>query len=245
MLDRRATLGILGLGGFALGSCGAPARAAACLLTPAETRGPFPANGGRDRGGRLNVLESDGVQRSDLRSSFAGLEGMAEGVPLDLAITLFGAAGGCGRLADWALYLWQNDAEGRYSLYDLPRANYLRGLQQSDNRGTARFRTILPGCYGGRTPHVHFEVYSSAQAAISGEPAVLASQFAFPEDACRAVYAADARYGGSLANLDRWPARRDFVFADAASETLALQTISLAGDARSGFQGTARVNVNG
>jgi hypothetical protein len=25
--------------------------------------------------------------------------------------------------------------------------------------GTVRFRTILPGCYGGRAPHLHFEVF--------------------------------------------------------------------------------------
>ena len=242
--DRRATLGLLGLGGAALASCGSGAKAAAaCLASPAETRGPFAADGGSDAGGRLNVLESEGVIRSDIRSSFAGLEGTAEGVPLDLAITIVGVAGGCNTMAGWAVYLWQNDAAGAYSLYDLPRANYLRGLQQSDDAGVVRFRTILPGCYGGRAPHIHFELYSSAQAAISGEPAVLTSQFAFPADACRAVYAADARYGGSLANLERWNNDRDFVFRDGDADVRALQTIVLAGDP-SGFRGAARVGIN-
>jgi len=242
-LDRRATLGLLGLGGAAL-SCGSGAKAAgACLASPAETRGPFAADGGSDAGGRLNVLESEGVIRSDIRSSFAGLEGTAEGVPLDLAITVVGVAGGCNTMAGWAVYLWQNDAAGAYSLYDLPRANYLRGLQQSDDAGMVRFRTILPGCYGGRAPHLHFEVYSSAQAAISGEPAVLASQFALPEDACRAVYASDPRYGGSLGNLDRWSTERDFVFRDGNADVRALQTIALQGGA-DGFGGTARIAIN-
>jgi len=243
-LDRRATLGLLGLGGAALASCGSGARAAAaCLASPAETRGPFAADGGRDAGGRLNILETEGVIRSDIRGSFAGLEGTAEGVPLDLDIELVGVAGGCNRMADWAVYLWQNDAAGAYSLYNLPNANYLRGLQQSDGEGMVRFRTILPGCYGGRAPHIHFEIFSSAQAAVSGEPAVLASQFAFPEDACRAVYAADERYGGSLQNLERWDSERDFVFRDAEGELRALQTIALQGGL-SGFRGTARVGIN-
>ena len=243
-LDRRATLGLLGLGGAALASCGSGAKAAAaCLASPGETRGPFAADGGRDAGGRLNVLETDGVIRSDIRGSFAGMTGMADGVSLGLEIALVGVAGGCNRMADWAVYLWQNDAAGDYSLYDLPQANYLRGLQQSDAAGMVRFQTILPGCYGGRAPHIHFEIFSSAQAAVSGEPAVLASQFALPEDACRAVYAADARYGGSLQNLARWTNERDFVFRDAEGEMRDLQTIALEGD-RSGFRGTARVGIN-
>jgi len=244
-LDRRATLGLLGLGGAALASCSSGAKAAAaCMASPAETRGPFAADGGSDAGGRLNILESDGVIRSDIRSSFAGLEGTAGGVPLDLAITIVGVAGGCNTMAGWAVYLWQNDSAGAYSLYDLPRANYLRGLQQSDDAGVVRFRTILPGCYGGRAPHIHFEVYSSAQAAISGEPAVLASQFAFPEDVCRAVYAADARYGGSLDNLKRWSNDRDFVFRDGDAGERELQTIALTGDATRGFEGIARIGIN-
>jgi protocatechuate 3,4-dioxygenase beta subunit len=242
-LDRRATLGLLGLGGAALASCGSRAKAArACLASPGETRGPFAADGGSDAGGRLNVLESEGVIRGDIRSSFAGLEGTADGVPLDLAITIVGVAGGCNTMAGWAVYLWQNDAAGAYSLYDLPRANYLRGLQQSDDAGVVRFRTILPGCYGGRAPHLHFEVYSSAQAAISGEPAVLTSQFAFSEEPCRAVYSADARYGGSLANLERWNNARDFVFRDGDGDIRELQSVALAGGI-DGFRGTARIAI--
>jgi protocatechuate 3,4-dioxygenase beta subunit len=244
LLDRRAALGLIGLGGAALASCGSGARAAACIASPSETRGPFAADGGRDAGGRLNVLESDGIIRGDIRDSFAGMEGTADGVPLNLEIVLLGVAGGCNTMAGWALYLWQNDAAGAYSLYDLPNANYLRGLQQSDDGGSVRFATILPGCYGGRAPHIHFEAYSSAQAAISGEPAVLASQFAFPEEACRAVYSADARYGGSLRNLDRWSNERDFVFRDAGVEERELQTIALEGNAGAGLRGTARVGIN-
>jgi protocatechuate 3,4-dioxygenase beta subunit len=119
-----------------------------------------------------------GIERADIRASFGGLDGTAEGVPLDLAITLIGAAGRCAPLAGWGLYLWHNDARGEYSLYGLPNANYLRGLQQTGADGTVRFRTILPGCYGGRAPHLHFEVFSSAAAAATGQPGVLASQFA-------------------------------------------------------------------
>jgi hypothetical protein len=91
---------------------------------------------------------------------------------------------------------------------------------------------------------MHFEVFSSAAAAASGQPGVLASQFALPEDRCRAVYDSDRRYGASLANLERWPTARDFVFADASASELALETIALEGGPASGFRGTARVSVN-
>jgi protocatechuate 3,4-dioxygenase beta subunit len=165
-------------------------------------------------------------------------------VPLDLTIALVGAAGGCAPLPQWGIYLWHNDARGEYSLYSLPRANYLRGLQQTGLDGTVRFRTILPGCYGGRSPHMHFEVFSSVQAAASGQPAMLASQFALPEEQCRAVYTADKRYGDSLANLERWPTARDFVFSDASPGELILESIALEGAAAAGFRGTARVSVD-
>jgi protocatechuate 3,4-dioxygenase beta subunit len=185
-----------------------------------------------------------GINRSDIRSSFAGMAGTAGGVPLDLEISLIGAAGACAPLPGWGVYLWHNDARGDYSLYSLPNANYLRGLQQSDAKGVVRFKTILPGCYGGRAPHMHFEVFSSAAAAVTGEPALLASQFALPEAPCRAVYARDPRYGDSLGNLNEWPTARDFVFRDASPEELALESIALEGDAEKALRGTARISVN-
>jgi protocatechuate 3,4-dioxygenase beta subunit len=47
--------------------------------------------------------------------------------------------------------------------------NYLRGVQESDAEGTLRFTTVFPGCYSGRWPHAHFEVYPSLAKATSAE----------------------------------------------------------------------------
>jgi protocatechuate 3,4-dioxygenase beta subunit len=240
-LDRRRMLGglALGLGGAALAACGGRAGAQAglaCAATPSEIKGPFPADGSNGRP-PINVLAMDGVIRRDIRPSFAGMAGRAEGVPLELELGVVDSDDDCAALGGRAIYLWQNDAAGAYSLYDLPDTNYLRGLQQAGAGGRLRFTAIVPGCYGGRYPHCHFEVFASAEAALRGERPLLVSQLAFPADECRAIYRDDARYGESLRNLDRMPLARDFVFDDGAAG----QVIAMSGDPSRGYRGSATI----
>ncbi|WP_169053546.1 intradiol ring-cleavage dioxygenase [Alteraurantiacibacter aquimixticola] len=251
MARRRFLLGMAGgIGSLALAGCGSRADAQAagdsnCRASPWETDGPFPADGrgGRDR--RINVLSSRDVVRRDIRPCFAGMEGEAEGVLLELELQLVEARFDCSMpLAGHAIYLWQNDAAGDYSLYNRRDVNYLRGLQVSDSEGMVRFTSILPGCYGGRSPHCHFEVFASEEAALSGEESLLTSQFAFPEEACRAVYESDARYGDSLANLERWPIARDFVFRDGDAEVRAMQVLALSDNGANGYFGTGRIALS-
>ncbi len=241
-LDRRQMLGAmaLGLGGAVLTACGnragAQAGSLACAPTPAEIKGPFPGDGSNGRPRPINVLAMAGVVRRDIRGSFAGMAGRAEGVPLELELTLVGGDQ-CSALTGPAIYLWQNDAAGEYSLYSLTDVNYLRGMQAADG-GRVRFTSIVPGCYGGRSPHCHFEVFASTPAALGGERPLLVSQLAFPDAECRAIYRDDARYGDSLRNLDRLPLTRDFVFGDTDA---AGQTVAMRGDPARGFAGSARV----
>ena len=42
-------------------------------------------------------------------------------------------------LAGRAIYLWHCDALGRYSIYDLPNASYLRAVGVTDSVGNAAF----------------------------------------------------------------------------------------------------------
>ena len=249
VLDRRRLLGGLavGLGGAALAACGSRAGAQdddlACAATPTETRGPFPADGSNGRPRPINVLALAGVVRRDVRPSFAGMQGRADGVPIELELTL-ARAGGCSPLPGAAIYLWQNDAAGAYSLYDLPGENYLRGLQPADAEGRVRFTAIIPGCYGGRYPHCHFEVFAASEAALRGEPSLLVSQLALPDAECRAIYGADARYGESLHNLDRQPLESDFVFRDVAKGSVTSQVLRLDGDPARGYRGRATVSLD-
>lgn len=244
-LDRRRVLGglALGAGGALLAACGgrAGAQALACPATPTEIKGPFPADGSNGRPRPINVLDMDGVLRRDIRPSFAGMAGHAEGVPLELELTLQGRD--CGPLRTGAIYLWHNDAVGDYSLYNRTDVNYLRGLQPAEN-GRVRFTSIVPGCYGGRYPHCHFEVFESAEAAMQGAAPLLVSQLAFPGAESRAIYENYARYGDSLRNLDRLPIERDFIFADADAEGRARQTVVLKGDPSAGYHGTATVTLS-
>ena len=257
VISRRQALGgmAVGLGGVLLAACGSRAGAQAgaemggqasadfCPPTPTEIKGPFPADGSNGRPRPINVLDMDGVIRRDIRSGFAGMDGHAEGALLELELSLVGSDG-CRPLAGHAIYLWQNDAEGAYSLYNLRETNYLRGVQEADGRGVVQFTSIVPGCYGGRFPHCHFEVFESAAAAAQGAAPLLVSQLAFPADICRPLYRDDARYGDSLNNLSRMAMDRDFVFADADEAGRERQTVALTGDVTGGYRGTATVAVS-
>lgn len=248
LASRRGVLGIGGtaLSGLALAACGSGRAmgqdARACIATPSEIRGPFPADGTRTFGRALNILAEEGLERRDIRSSIAGLGGTAEGVELSLDLQA-AMAGDCAPAPGRAIYLWQCDARGDYSMYNREDVNYLRGLQRCDAQGRARFTTIVPGCYGGRMPHVHFEVFESIAAATGGEAPLLVSQLAFPADACRKVYADRETYGESLENLARWPGERDFLLAGDPPEIQAAQTIVMKGSPASGYRGTATIGI--
>jgi protocatechuate 3,4-dioxygenase beta subunit len=129
----------------------------------------------------VNVLTQSGVVRSDIRSSFGSASGTAAGVPLTIKLQIVNANNNCAALAGAAVYLWHCDRDGNYSLYSngVTNQNYLRGVQETDSSNLT-FTTIYPGCYSGRVPHVHFEVYPSLAKATSASNRIKTSQFTFP-----------------------------------------------------------------
>jgi protocatechuate 3,4-dioxygenase beta subunit len=218
------------------GSTGGASGTAACApKIPEETAGPFPG----DSSNGPNVLNQTGVVRSDIRSSFAGLSGTAQGVLLDVDLTIVSAAT-CTPLAGYAVYLWHCDRAGNYSLYSSAAVNqnYLRGVQAADANGKVRFTSIFPGCYAGRWPHIHFEVYQSLTAATAVRNKIATSQIALPKTACDLVYATSG-YSASVANLSRISLATDGVFSDGAS--LELATVS--GDVSGGMTAALTVAV--
>lgn len=215
-----------------------------CLLSPSETAGPFPADGTNSyQGALLNLLDKSGVIRRDIRQSFAGKSGQAAGVELDLAMELVDVRSNCTPLSGFAVYLWQCDAKARYSIYQQNDQNYLRGVGISDQSGIVRFTSIFPGCYGGRWPHVHFEVFASPAKMASGHESILISQFAFPEAISHQIYAQDNRYGGSASRLGRLSLKRDIVFADNSAAQIQSQMLAISGNPTTKLSGTIRVGV--
>ncbi len=204
---------------------------------PEETAGPFPGDGSNG----VNVLTRSGVVRSDIRPSFDGATGVAEGVPLTLRFKVSDVTGSSSKiLAGAAVYAWHCDREGRYSMYDreIVEENYLRGVQATDDAGVVEFTTIFPAAYDGRWPHVHFEIYPSLADATGATNKMRTSQLAFPEDVCAEVYATDG-YEASVANLARTSLETDMVFSDGYS----LQLAKVAGSVADGFVATLNVPV--
>lgn len=212
-----------------------PTTGASCSRIPEETAGPFPGDGSNGP----TVLSASGVVRSDIRSSFAGLSGTADGVPLTLVLTIVSSST-CAPLAGRAVYLWHCDRPGRYSLYSsgVTNQNYLRGVQEADANGRVTFTTIFPGCYSGRWPHIHFEVFPSLAVATNVANKTATSQIALPKAACDQVYAT-AGYEASVSNLSRVTLASDNVFSDGSALELATVTGSVSG----GFTATLTVAV--
>jgi protocatechuate 3,4-dioxygenase beta subunit len=239
-----AALTLWGVRGGAQTATGTGPDGAVCVALPAETEGPFPADGTNVREGQtVNILTEAGVIREDIRTSIGGLSPVAEGVPVTLEITLVDVGRACAPLGGMAVYVWQCDAEGIYSIYAAEDRNYLRAVGISNDHGVVRFTTVFPACYPGRWPHIHFEVFSGAEMAVSGKAALLTSQFALPEAECRAVYAANPLYVASVGTIDGVSLARDGIFRDSSEAELAAQVLKMEGDPTTGYRATGRVGL--
>jgi protocatechuate 3,4-dioxygenase beta subunit len=196
---------------------------------PEETSGPYPGDGSNG----ANVLNQSGIVRSDITSSFGSSTTKAEGVPLNITMTINDFANDEAPLAGGAVYVWHCDREGRYSLYSqgVTGENYLRGVQETDGRGQVKFTTIFPACYSGRWPHIHFEVYPSLAKATNSGNKIATSQMALPDATCQAVYATSG-YQQSRSNISSVSLDNDNVFSDGYD----LQMPTVTGDPSRGYQ---------
>lgn len=126
-----------------------------CVVTPAQTEGPY--------------FVDDVLERSDIRlDPTTGRR--VDGVPLRLGIRVARVDGAACAPVEGALVdVWQCDAHGAYSdvldangLFDTRGQRFLRGQQRTDPSGQAEFVTIYPGWYRGRAVHIHFKVRAPA-----------------------------------------------------------------------------------
>jgi len=249
-LGRRGVLGIFGGLGVAAVAAGCGSDSSGTATTtdasgvevaegeiPEETAGPYPGDGSNGP----NVLTESGVVRSDITSSFGSASGVAAGISLTLRFKVYDLTGeDVEILAGAAVYAWHCDSAGNYSMYDgdAVNENYLRGVQETGEDGWLQFTTIFPGCYAGRWPHVHFEVYESLDKATSASNKLRTSQLAFPQDVCEQVYATSG-YESSASNLGGVSLDSDGIFSDGYS----LQLATMTGSVEDGFVATLNVPI--
>lgn len=260
VVTRRRTLGVLGAGAAAavLAACargtsastgtsdaggatasdggGAINATSSGAEMPTETAGPYPGDGSNG----ADVLEISGVERSDIRSSIDG-GATAEGVDLTLTMDIIDLVEDGAAMTGAAVYVWHCDAQGGYSMYGdgLTEETYLRGVQVVGEDGTVTFTTTFPGCYSGRWPHIHFEVFPDLASLTDATNAVLTSQIALPEEACAAVYAR-SEYSGSAENMAEISLESDGIFSDGAD----MQMATMTGDVDAGYTATIDVPID-
>jgi protocatechuate 3,4-dioxygenase beta subunit len=182
VLTRREALALLGSSSTLLllgaSSSAGPARPRyPCVVRPASTQGPYYVD--------------EKLNRSDIRSDPSD-GAVKQGAMLALTLNVSSIAKGtCSPLQGAIVDLWHCDAEGVYSdavdrNFDTTGKKFLRGYQVTDKNGIAKFITIYPGWYPGRTVHIHYKIRSpdSAQS-----PYEFIGQMYFPEGTSDRVYA--------------------------------------------------------
>jgi len=216
------------------------ASSSSCQVMSEETAGPFPADGSTASNNDFNVLALPGIVRSDIRSNIGG-SAQVSGAPLTITITLTNTQSECAPLAGYAIYLWHCTREGTYSVYTTQSIadNHLRGVQQTDANGSVRFVTVVPGCYAGRMPHMHLEIYRNLSTATSAGNKLRTTQLAFPTETLRSIYGSAAGYSQSVANLNSISFATDNVFSDGTS----LEMVDFSGDAASGYSASIAISI--
>lgn len=134
----------------------------ACVLAPESTEGPFYLD---DHKIRRNITEGK------------------PGVALMLHLRVVDAST-CRAIRGATVDIWHCDAGGVYSgtdAQDTEDKRFLRGIQRTDAKGLAVFRTIYPGWYGGRAVHVHVAVHVGGKTVHTG-------QLYFPDPLTDTVY---------------------------------------------------------
>ena len=132
-----------------------------CVLAPEQTEGPFFIE---DQKVRRNITEG------------------RPGVPLTARLTVVDVST-CRAIRGAAVDIWHCDAGGVYSGTTSATEDdrFLRGIQRTNGKGLAVFRTIYPGWYTGRTVHIHVLVHIGGTVVHTG-------QLYFPDSLTDAVY---------------------------------------------------------
>jgi protocatechuate 3,4-dioxygenase beta subunit len=132
-----------------------------CVLTPEQTEGPY-------------YIANEAVRRN--------ITDGRPGTPLLLRAFVVNAST-CKPIKGAAVDIWHADAGGVYSGFGQGADNrtFMRGIQRTNAKGLALFRTVYPGWYQGRTVHIHVKVHLGGNVLHTG-------QLYFPDTVTDAVY---------------------------------------------------------
>src|SRR6266498_4133683 len=152
-VTRRAWLGSAAV--TALGLAGlkaaheSDAATVSCILTPEQTEGPYYIAGEKLR---RNITEG------------------RPGAPLLLRAFVVDAST-CKAIKNATVDIWHADAGGVYSGFGQGAASrtFMRGIQKTNAKGLALFRTVYPGWYQGRTVHIHVKVHLGGNVVHTGQ----------------------------------------------------------------------------
>jgi len=135
--------------------------AVTCVLTPEQTEGPY-------------YIANEAVRRNITEGR--------PGTPLLLRAFVVNAST-CKPIKGAAVDIWHADAGGVYSGFGQGAASrtFMRGIQRTNARGLALFRSVYPGWYQGRTVHIHVKVHLGGNVVHTG-------QLYFPDGVTDAVY---------------------------------------------------------
>ena len=135
--------------------------AVSCVLTPEQTEGPY-------------YIANEALRRTITEGR--------PGPPLLLRAFVVDAST-CRPIKSAAVDIWHADAGGVYSGFGSGAASrtFMRGIQRTDAKGLALFRTVYPGWYQGRTVHIHVKVHLGGNIVHTG-------QLYFPDTLTDAVY---------------------------------------------------------
>jgi protocatechuate 3,4-dioxygenase beta subunit len=195
---------------------------ASCVVSPSETAGPFPTK------------SPSSLAMTDIRSDRAG-------IVLDVNITIQDVNNDCEALPDAIVDIWHCDKDGNYSEYggtSMQSVNYqsvhfLRGRQVTSAAGLVSFRSIFPGWYSGRAPHIHVHIYDASGTSL------LVTQIAFPTATCNTVYTTATEYY-TKGTQDTSNAT-DNVFSDSLDK----QMSTISGSVAEGYVMTHSIKVSG
>ena len=135
--------------------------AVSCVLTPEQTEGPYYISGEKLR---RNITEGRPGAAMVLRAFVVD-------------------ASRCRPIKNAAVDIWHADASGVYSGFGQGAGNrtFMRGIQRTNAKGLALFRTVYPGWYQGRTVHIHVKLHLGGNVVHTG-------QLYFPDATTDAVY---------------------------------------------------------